>query len=80
MEIVLKRILKAVAITGALLLIIVPSIEAGFVPGSQESVLTAVFHKVALPFSPTAAYLLATGLIALVLLDTRRPSARKKPN
>ena len=79
MEIVLKRILKAVAVSGAFLLIIVPTIEAGFVPGSHKSFLTAIFQKVALPISPTAAYLLATGLIALVLLDTRGTSHKKDP-
>jgi hypothetical protein len=78
MEIIMQRMLKAITLTIAIILVIAPSIRANFVPESQSSFLFDMFQKVSTQFSPTTAYLLATGLISLILFDIKRTSSHKK--
>ncbi len=74
----MRKMLKAITLTGAFLLVIAPAINANFAPYSQQSILIAMTQQVTIAFSPTAAYLLATGLISLVISDIRRTPNRKK--
>ena len=78
MESIMKKILITIAFTGAILLIIVPSINANFAPNSQPSILVDMIQKISTTFSPTTAYLLATGLVCLVLFDIKRSSSPGK--
>jgi len=78
METIMQRMLKAITLTIAIILVIAPSIKANFVPDSQPSFLFDMFQKVSAQFSPTTAYLLATGLISLILFDIKRASTSKK--
>jgi len=78
MENIMRKMLKAITLTGAFLLVIAPVINANFTPYSQQSILITMTQPVAFAFSPTAAYLLATGLISLVISDIRRTPNRKK--
>ena len=78
MGVIMQRILKAITLTIAIILVIAPSIKANFVPDPHSSFLFDMFQKVSAQFSPTTAYLLATGLISLILFDIKRATTSKK--
>jgi len=78
METIMQRMLKAITLTIAIILVIAPSIKANFVPDSQPSFLFDMFQKVSAQFSPTTAYLLATGLISLILFERASTSKKKQ--
>lgn len=71
MEMIMRKILKAIALTGAIILVIAPSIKANFVPSAETSILMDIFQKINTAISPTTAYLFAIGIISLIVFDKR---------
>jgi hypothetical protein len=78
MESIVKKMLITIALIGALLLVIVPSMNVNFAPNPQPTILADMIQNISVSFSPTTIYLLATGLVCLVLFDIKRTSSPGK--
>ena len=71
MENIMRKMLKVIALTGSIILVIAPSINANFAANTEASFLLTILHQINTAFSPTTAYLFAIGIISLVIFDMR---------